>query len=383
MKEIYLDNAATTLCSKEAAEAVQSALTAAYGNPSSMHAKGVEAEKILRDATRALADILKVKEKEIFYTSGGTESDNWALVGTTRANARRGRHIITTAIEHPAVSAPLEELKEEGFEITILPVDSVGRVTAEQVVSAIREDTILVSVMMVNNEIGTIEPVAEIGEAIHRKDPGIFFHVDAVQAFGKLPVYPKRMHIDMLSVSGHKIHGPKGIGLLFIDERVRIRPLILGGGQQKGMRSGTDNVPGIAGLAAAAEKIWTEREKNIEQMSLCRKKLIAGLKEMEDVVIHGPEDAVPYIVNASFLGIRSEVLLHALESKGIYVSSGSACSSHKRAGSPVLTAIRCAKEEMDSAVRFSFSGMTQEAEIEETLDALREMIPVLRRFVRK
>ena len=250
MKEIYLDNAATTLCSKEAAEAVQFALTATYGNPSSMHAKGVEAEKILRDASRALADILKVKEKEIFYTSGGTESDNWALVGTARANARRGRHIITTAIEHPAVSAPLEELKEEGFEITILPVDSVGRVTAEQVVSAIREDTILVSVMMVNNEIGTIEPVAEIGEAIHRKDPGIFFHVDAVQAFGKLPVYPKRMHIDMLSVSGHKIHGPKGIGLLFIDERVRIRPLILGGGQQKGMRSGTDNVPGRTGCGS-------------------------------------------------------------------------------------------------------------------------------------
>ena len=204
-----------------------------------------------------------------------------------------------------------------------------------------------------------------------------------MQAFGKLPVYPKRMHIDMLSVSGHKIHGPKGIGLLYIDERVRIRPLILGGGQQKGMRSGTDNVPGIAGLAAAAEKIWADREKNEEQMRRCRARLTDGLKSMENVVLHGPEDAVPYIVNASFLGIRSEVLLHALEDKGIYVSAGSACSSHKRAGSPVLTAIRCTKEEMESAIRFSFSGMTKEEDITETLQALREIVPVLRRFTRR
>ena len=391
MKEIYLDNAATTLCCEEAAEAVRTALLADYGNPSSMHAKGVEAERILRDAAKTLAGILKVQEKEIFYTSGGTESDNWALAGTAAANARRGKHIITTAIEHPAVSAPLEQLQAEGYEVTVLPADSLGRVTPEQVTDAMRDDTVLVSVMMVNNEIGTIEPVAEIGEQIHKKNPDVYFHVDAVQAFGKLPVYPKRMHIDMLSVSGHKIHGPKGIGFLYVDERVKIRPLILGGGQQKGMRSGTDNVPGIAGLAAAAEKMWKSREDNDAQMRKCQQRLLGGLAAMEGVVIHGPAgagaegmpEAAPYIVNASFTGIRSEVLLHSLEDKGIYVSSGSACSSHKRAGSPVLTAIRCPKEEMESALRFSFSELTTEEEIDETILALQALVPVLRRFTRK
>ena len=391
MKEIYLDNAATTLCCEEAAEAVRGALLADSGNPFSMHAKGVEAERILREATKTLAGIMKVQEKEIFYTSGGTESDNWALAGTAAANARRGKHIITTAIEHPAVSAPLEQLQAEGYEVTVLPADSLGRVTPEQVTDAMRDDTVLVSVMMVNNEIGTIEPVAEIGEQIHKKNPDVYFHVDAVQAFGKLPVYPKRMHIDMLSVSGHKIHGPKGIGFLYVDERVKIRPLILGGGQQKGMRSGTDNVPGIAGLAAAAEKMWKSREDNDAQMRKCQQRLLGGLAAMEGVVIHGPAgagaegmpEAAPYIVNASFTGIRSEVLLHSLEDKGIYVSSGSACSSHKRAGSPVLTAIRCPKEEMESALRFSFSELTTEEEIDETILALQALVPVLRRFTRK
>ena len=385
MNEIYLDNAATTVCYQEAADAVRRALLTEYGNPSSMHKKGVDAEKIVREATKTLAGILKGKEKEIFYTSGGTESDNWALFGAARANARRGKHLITTAVEHPAVSAPLAQLREEGYDITVLPVGPDGRVTPEQVLSALREDTVLVSVMMVNNEIGTVEPVAEIGKQIHKKDPGVLFHVDAVQAFGKLPVCPKRMDIDMLSVSGHKIHGPKGIGLLYIDERTKIRPLILGGGQQKGMRSGTDNVPGIAGLAAAAEKICGGQESNAAQMQRCRERLLEGLAELDDVRINGPaaEACVPYIVNASFLGIRSEVLLHALEDRKIYVSSGSACSSHKRADSAVLTAIGCSREEKESAIRFSFSELTTEEEIDRTLEALRELVPVLRRFVRK
>lgn len=384
--EIYLDNAATTVCCREAADAVREAMLTEYGNPSSMHRKGWLAEQLQKQAVKTLAGILKASEKEIFFTSGGTESDNWALYGAAHANSRKGKHILTTPLEHPAVSEPLRRLEEEGFEVTVLPVDKNGFVTADQIADAMRDDTILVSVMMVNNEIGTIEPVAEIGSRIHRKNPHTIFHVDAVQAFGKLPVYPGRMGIDLLSASGHKIHGPKGIGLLYVREKTKIRPLILGGGQQGGMRSGTDNVPGIAGFSAAAEKLFTEHETVLARERLCKDRLCQGLGKMENVRLHGPLDGegdVPYIVNASFVGIRSEVLLHALEEKGIYVSAGSACSSHKRTASAVLTAIGCSGEEIESAVRFSFSGETTEEEIDIVLQALQELAPMLRRFKRK
>ena len=384
--EIYLDNAATTACYNEAADIVRETMLFAYGNPSSMHNKGIEAENYVRKATETLADILKVKEKEIFYTSGGTESDNWALRGIAEAYRRKGKHIVTTAIEHPAVSATLEALKEQGFDVTVLMPDSEGIVTAEQVCNVMREDTILVSVMMVNNEIGAVEPVAEIGEQIHRKKPDVVFHVDAVQAFGKYQIRPKKMQIDLLSVSGHKIHGPKGVGFLYIDEKVKIRPLICGGGHQRGMRSGTDNVPGIAGLGAAAAKMYAHLEENAASMRACRDLLAAGLVEMEDVVLHGPSDperTAPYILNASFTGVRSEVLLHTLEDKGIYVSAGSACSTHKKSGSPTLSAIGCPEKEKESAIRFSFSEMTTPDEIRYTLQVLREVLPVLRRFTRK
>lgn len=384
--EIYLDNAATTACYTEAADIVRETMLFAYGNPSSMHHKGVEAENYIRKATETLADLLKVKEKEIYYTSGGTEADNWALRGIAEAYRRKGKHIITTAIEHPAVSAPLEALKEQGFEVTVLVPDREGFVTAEQVCNAVREDTILVSVMMVNNEIGAVEPVAEIGEQIHRKKPDVVFHVDAVQAFGKYRIRPKKMQIDLLSVSGHKIHGPKGVGFLYVDEKLNIRPLILGGGQQKGMRSGTDNVPGIAGLGIAAEKMYARLEDNTASMRSCRDMLAEGLAEMENVVLHGPSDperTAPYILNASFVGVRSEVLLHTLEDKGIYVSAGSACSTHKKSGSPTLNAIGCPEKEKESAIRFSFSEMTTPEEIRYTLQVLRDVLPVLRRFTRK
>ena len=384
--EIYLDNAATTVCYTEAADIVRETMLFAYGNPSSMHHKGVEAETYVRKTTETLADILKVKEKEIFYTSGGTEADNWALTGTALAYQRKGRHIITTAIEHPAVSGPLEALKEQGFDVTVLFPDKSGIVTAEQVCDAVREDTILVSVMMVNNEIGTVQPVEQIGARIHGIRPDIVFHVDAVQAFGKYTIRPKRMQIDLLSVSGHKIHGPKGVGFLYIDERIKLRPLLYGGGQQKGMRSGTDNVPGIAGLGAAAGKMYAHLRENTDSMRACRDMLAAGLAEMEDVILHGPADqerTAPYILNASFLGVRSEVLLHTLEEKGIYVSSGSACSTHKRSGSPTLGAIGCSEKEKESAIRFSFSELTEPEEIRYTLQVLRDVLPVLRRFIRK
>ena len=384
--EIYLDNAATTVCYTETADIVRKTMLDAYGNPSSMHHKGVEAETYVRNTTRILADILKVKEKEIFYTSGGTESDNWALTGTALANQRSGKHVITTAVEHPAVSAAAEALREQGFDVTVLFPDREGMITAGQVCEAIREDTILVSVMMVNNEIGTLEPVAEIGEQIHKAKPDIVFHVDAVQAFGKYPIRPKKMKIDLLSASGHKIHGPKGVGFLYVDGRVKIRPLIYGGGQQKNMRSGTDNVPGIAGLGAAAERIYACMDENTAHMRACRDILAEGLTELDGVILHGPSDpekTAPYILNASFTGVRSEVLLHALEEKGIFVSAGSACATHKKGGSPTLTAIGCPEKERESAVRFSFSGMTTEEEIRYTLQTLRETVPVLRRFTRK
>lgn len=343
--EAYLDNSATTCVYQETADLVCDLMVNHYGNPSAMHQKGVEAEQYIRTAQETLAKILKVKEKEIFFTSGGTESDNWALVGTAMANKRTGNHIITSAIEHPAVSAPLAFLEEQGFRITRLPVNKEGLVDVNELEEAITPETILVSIMYVNNEIGSVEPIGEIGRRIKAKNPKTYFHVDAIQAFGKYRIYPKRMGIDMLSVSGHKIHGPKGSGFLYIDEKVKIRPLILGGGQQNGMRSGTDNVPGIAGLAKSAEIVYRHFDEQTAQMRACKHRLIEGLRELDDVVIHGmpEEEGAPQIVNASFLNVRSEVLLHTLEDRQIYVSAGSACSSHKRAGSPTLTAIGASK----------------------------------------
>lgn len=383
--EAYLDNSATTCVYQETADLVCDLMVNHYGNPSAMHQKGVEAEQYIRTAQETLAKILKVKEKEIFFTSGGTESDNWALVGTAMANKRTGNHIITSAIEHPAVSAPLAFLEEQGFRITRLSVNKEGLVDVNELEEAITPETILVSIMYVNNEIGAVEPIGEIGRRIKAKNPKTYFHVDAIQAFGKYRIYPKRMGIDMLSVSGHKIHGPKGSGFLYIDEKVKIRPLILGGGQQNGMRSGTDNVPGIAGLAKSAEIVYKHFDEQTAQMRACKHRLIEGLWELDDVVIHGmpEEEGAPQIVNASFLNVRSEVLLHTMEDRQIYVSAGSACSSHKRAGSPTLTAIGASKAEMESAVRFSFSEFTTLEQIDYTLDTLREVLPMLRRFTRK
>lgn len=383
--EIYLDNSATTRAYPEVAELVTKLMLEDYGNPSALHQKGVDAEQYLRRARETMAKILKVQEKEIYFTSGGTESNNWALVGTALAMQRMGKHIITTQIEHPAVQAPVSFLEEMGFTVTRLGVSREGMIDLQELEEAITPETILVSVMFVNNEIGSVEPVAEIGERIKRKNPNTVFHVDAIQAFGKFPIYPKKMNIDLLSVSGHKFHGPKGTGMLYIREKTRIRPVILGGGQQNGMRSGTENVPGAAGMALAAEMVYGKLEESRAHMYRLREHLIHGLQAMENVTVHGAdgEQAAPHIVNASFLGVRSEVLLHALENEGIYVSAGSACSSHKRAGSPTLTAIGASKAEMESSVRFSFSENTTPEEIDTVLEVLNRVIPMLRRFTRK
>ncbi len=383
--EIYLDNSATTRCYEEVKDIVVKTMMEDYGNPSSMHRKGSEAEKYLREAAQTLAGLMKVQEKELIFTSGGTESNNWALFGTAMAHHRQGKHIITTAVEHAAVAAPLAALEDQGFTVTRLPVDSRGRVKLQALEEALTEETILVSAMYVNNEIGSLEPIGEMGQIIKEKNPQTLFHVDAIQAFGKYRIYPKRMKIDLLSASGHKIHGPKGVGFLYLDSQARIKPLILGGGQQNGLRSGTDNVPGVAGMALAAKKIYQNLEENVAHMYRLRKQLAEGLAALDQVVLHGMEgeEGAPHILNASFLGIRSEVLLHTLEDRGIYVSAGSACSSHKRAGSPTLTAVGCSRAEMESAVRFSFCESNTEEEIQETLAVLGEVLPLLRRYTRR
>ena len=382
--EAYLDNSATTCVYQETADLVCDLMVNHYGNPSAMHQKGVEAEQYIRTAQETLAKILKVKEKEIFFTSGGTESDNWALVGTAMANKRTGNHIITSAIEHPAVSAPLAFLEEQGFRITRLPVNKEGLVDVNELEEAITPETILVSIMYVNNEIGAVEPIGEIGRRIKAKNPKTYFHVDAIQAFGKYRIYPKRMGIDMLAVSGHKIHGPKGSGFLYIDEKVKIRPLILGGGQQAGMRSGTDNVPGIAGLGVAAKMVYTDFDKKIEHMYQLKERLAEGFLKLPDVRLNGMEirEGAPQILSASFLGVRSEVLLHTLEEKGIYVSAGSACSSHKRKAAGTLSAMGMEAAQRESTLRFSFSEENTFEEVDYALEVIGQVLPMLRRYSR-
>lgn len=385
--EAYLDNSATTRCSSAVTDIVVKVMTEDYGNPSSRHLKGVQAEQYLKTAREEIARTLKVTEKEIFFTSGGTESNNWALIGAAMANRRAGNHLITTAVEHAAVLQPLEYLKEQGFRVTYLPVDEKGCIRLQDLEEALCDDTILVSMMYVNNEVGTVEPVEEAAKLVHQKNPKTLFHVDAIQAYGKYRIYPKKCGIDMLSVSGHKIHGPKGTGFLYVNEKVKIKPLILGGGQQKGMRSGTDNVPGAAGLGTAAREAYTDFEKKTEHMQKLKERFLAHISGMGDVVVQGQasENAAgaPHIVSVSFRGVRSEVLLHALEEKGIYVSSGSACSSNKKLPvSSVLKEIGVAKDLLDSTVRFSFCAQTSEEEIDYCAEQLKQIVPVLRKYTR-
>lgn len=383
--EAYLDNSATTRCYEEVKDIVVKTMLEDYGNPSAMHLKGVEAENYVKQAAKEIAKTLKVQEKEIFFTSGGTESDNWAVIGTALANSRQGKHIITTPFEHAAVSAPLAWLEKQGYEITEIPVDEKGNLLFERLAETIREDTILVSTMYVNNEMGAVVPVEEIGRIVHEKNPKTLYHVDAVQGYGKYRIYPKKMGIDLLAVSGHKIHGPKGAGFLYINEKAKIQPLLLGGGQQKGMRSGTDNVPGIAGLGVAAKKIYENLEADTARMRELKTYLAAELGKLEQVEINGPEPekGAPHILNVSFLGVRSEVLLHTLEDRQIYVSAGSACSSHKRAGSASLGALRLSPERKESAIRFSLCEFTTREELVYTLEVLREVLPMLRRYARR
>ncbi|MDE7018176.1 MAG: cysteine desulfurase [Lachnospiraceae bacterium] len=383
--EVYLDNSATTRCFDEVAQLMMKIMCRDYGNPSSLHHKGVEAEYYVRYARESLAKILKAEDKEILFTSGGTEADNIALIGTAMANHRLGRHLITTQIEHPAIMQTMRYLENQGFRVTYLPVDRQGKIRLEDLQKAMTKDTILVSIMHTNNEIGTLEPIAEAGELIKRINPATLFHVDAVQGFGKCRIYPSRMRIDLLSVSAHKIHGPKGVGFLYKNQKAKVNPIIYGGGQQKGMRSGTENVPGIAGLARAAELMYENLDADVERLYALREMFIRGVSEIKDIKVNGcmGREGASHIVSLSVRGVRSEVLLHALEDKNIYVSAGSACSSNKPQPSETLRAIGIEKDLLDSTIRFSFSIFTTEDEIRYTVQTLCDMIPELRRYKRR
>ena len=383
--EIYFDNSATTQVFPCVREVMMRTMEDDFGNPSSMHRKGMDAENYIRTAKTQIAKTLKVDEKEILFTSGGTESNNTAILGTVSANPRLGKHLITSAIEHPSVANTMHWLEGQGYRVTYLPVDHEGRISLEDLAAAIDDETILVSIMMVNNEIGTREPIEEISRVIKEKNPNTIFHVDAVQAYGKYVIRPKKWGIDLMSVSGHKIHGPKGIGFLYIRDKVKINPIIFGGEQQKGLRSGTENVPGIAGLGAAAEEIYREHESRTAYLYGCKSRMTEGLLQLEGVTVNGPavDDGAPHVVSASFAGVRSEVLLHALEDKGIYVSAGSACASNHPGLSSTLVAIGLDPKLLDCTLRFSFSIFTTEEEVDETLKALKELPPFLRKYTRK
>ncbi len=380
--EAYLDNAATTRVMDPVKEIVVRAMTEDYGNPSSKHKKGMDAEHYIKEARAIIARTLRVQDKEIVFTSGGTESNNMALIGGAFANQRAGKHIISTRIEHASVYQPLAFLESQGFEVTYLTVDSDGHIFLEELKQAIRPDTILVSVMYVNNEIGAVEPIGEIGRLIKEIDPGILFHVDGIQAYGKYEIRPKREGIDLLSVSGHKIHGPKGTGYLYINEKAKIRPLIYGGGQQKDMRSGTENVPGVAGLGAAAQEMYRDLSGHIEQMVRLKDHLIDRMGEIERAVVNSKKglEGAPHIVSVSFQGVRSEVLLHALEERKIYVSSGSACSSNHPAISGTLKAVGIKREFLDSTLRFSLGMYNTQKELDYAIQVLKELLPMLRRY---
>jgi len=394
--EVYLDNSATTKVTENVTNLMMKVLNEDYGNPSSMHRLGVKAEQYMKEAAGIIANTLKVEPKEIIFTSGGTESNNLALIGTAMANKRRGNHIITTRIEHPSVHQTLVYLEDNGFKISFAPVDETGKLIKEKLYELINEDTILVSIMYVNNEIGAVQDIAELAAELKKRKKDIIFHVDAVQAIGKYRIYPKREGIDLLTFSGHKIHGPKGSGALYISDKVKINPVVFGGGHQRGLRSGTENVPAIAGIGQAVSELYTDYERKVSLMYELKQAFLKGVNTFDGVSINGlPKECTsdyeieqirktaPHIMNVSFQGVKSEVLLHSLEDRGIYVSAGSACSSHHPTPSATLTAIGISKDLMDSTLRFSMSDMTTPEEIEYTLVQIKELLPLLRRYTRK
>jgi len=385
--EAYLDNAATTRVSEKAAEIAEKVMREDYGNPSSKHIKGFDAEQYIKNSAKIIADTLKVQPKEIIFTSGGTESNNMALSGAAFSKIRSGKKIISTSFEHASVYSPLLALKDFEFDIEFAPVDELGHLKIDELLNMIDDNTTLVSVMYVNNEVGAVQDIAAISKAVKEKKPDIIFHVDAIQAYGKYRINPKKEGIDLLSVSGHKIHAPKGSGFLYADEKVKLRPLIFGGGQQKNRRSGTENVPAIAGLGEAVREAYEDFEQKTEHIYGLKELFLERISEVSGTHINAVPDDVrqsaPHIVSISFDKIKAEVLLHALEERGVYVSSGSACSSNHPGLSSTLQAIGVRKDLLDSTLRFSFSRYTTMEEIDYCIDVLKELVPIYSRFTRK
>lgn len=381
--EIYLDNSATTKPYQEVVDKMVLALTTQYGNPSSIYKKGIEVEREIKEIRRNIARSLGAKETEIYFTSGGTECNNTIIRSVARLNRKTKNHIISTVIEHPSVLNTLKDLEEEGFEVTYLPVDNNGKISLKDLKNAIKKETMLVSVMHVNNEIGSVQPIEEIGKYLKTLDEKVYLHVDAVQSYAKIKFRPSKYNIDFMSVSGHKLHGPKGIGFMYVKENNRIKPLLTGGGQEIGIRSGTENVPGIYGIGEAVRILNQDLQGTIDKIrglrELLKEEILANI---DNVKINSPEDGVCHVLNVSFRGVRGEVLLHYLEQKEIYVSTGSACSSKKK-GSHVLNAIKLTPEEIEGAIRFSLSDLNTKEEIIETVKALKESVADLRMIIGK
>jgi cysteine desulfurase len=355
IKMIYFDNSATTKPYKEVLDSFVTVSNEFFGNPSSLHRFGVQAEKLLTQAREQIAMLLEVKSSEIYFTSGGTEGNNIAIKGAALMHKSKGRHLITTNVEHASVRSAMEQLKQEGFEITFLPVDKNGRVQVADVEKAIRKDTTLISIMHVNNEVGAVQPIEEIGNML-KKYPNILFHVDAVQAIGKVPQSLNENRVDLCSFSAHKFHGLKGTGVLFIRDGVRLLPLFSGGNQERKIRSGTENVAGFVAMAKALRMTLSKSEQGMERMREIQQMLRTGLDRIEGLKIHTPnENAAPHILNFSLEGLRSEVLIHALEEKGIFVSTTSACSSKRKSPSKTLLAMGVSESLADSAIRISLS----------------------------
>jgi len=386
IREVYLDNSATTKPYRQVVDSMVEMLTENYGNPSSLHLKGIYAERSIKKAREVISKALSVESSELFFTSGGTESNNIAIRGSVQANRRKGSHLITSSIEHPSVLNTFKALEQEGFKVSYIPVDKKGIIDLEALENEICEDTILISLMHINNEIGTIQPIHEVRSIIEKKGSKAIFHVDAVQSFGKILFTPEKYGIDLLSISAHKLHGPKGAGALYIRKGAMIKPIVFGGNQESNIRSGTENVPGIVGFGKAVELTFEKIDENIHHMRILKEQLKARiLNSIENVFVNGENDmnSAPHILNVSFPGVRAEVLLHALEDKGIFVSTGSACSSNKPSPSHVLTAIGSTKECIDSAIRFSFSEFNTMDDVEYCAEQLKNIVRQLRKYVRR
>ena len=379
---IYFDNAATTKPLENSIDIFKEFMIEKYFNPASVSKKGLEIEKCIKNASDEISNIINCNSEEIYFTSGGSEGNNWAIFGIAEAYKRNGNHIITTTIEHPSITEPLKTLEKKGYSVTYIPVDKKGYIDINILNDSIKNETILVSIMFANNEVGTIQNIEKIGKLIKSKNINTIFHTDAVQAFGKSNIDVKKMNIDILTVSGHKFHAPKGTGFNYIKNRIKIKPLIYGGGQQKNMRAGTENAFCALSLANSTKNCYKNLKENNEYIKKIKHNLLSGIyNNISDIYINGDniENASPYILNISFKGIKSEVLLNSLESRNIYVSSGSACNNSKKSFSQVLLAMNLDKDYIDSSIRFSFSKFNTIEETEQCIKELCQIVPFLRK----